>query len=164
MYSVTRNGDLLSRLRDLSQALSPFRSLTWSVIMIQTSKTLKYLLRPIQGLRNYSEQIAVATRDGSSNPAQQVPRPKLVQYPYYVPRNARGSLPVYSDIRNNGTRVLVLIRNVEGNVEVSAQAISFDIFLYIFMLMTCAAHQTPRRLPRTLHPDCLKKGHPTPLV
>lgn len=94
--------------------------------MIQTSR---YLLRPIRSLRNYSEQIAVATRDGPSNPAQQVPRPKLVQYPYYVPRNTRGSLPVYSDIRNNGTKILVLIRNVEGNVEVSALVISFGIII-----------------------------------
>lgn len=109
--------------------------------MIQTSKLLKYLPRPIRSLRNYSEQIAEGTRDGPSNPAQQVPRPKLVQYPYYVPRNTRGSLPVYSDIRNNGTRVLVLIRNVEGNVEVSALVIRFDVLIY---MSTCAdAHKRP---------------------
>jgi hypothetical protein len=98
------------------------RSLTWSVMsQIMMTKALKQLLRPIRTLRNYSQRIAVAsTRDGPSNPAQQVPRTKLVQYPYYVPRNTRGSLPVYSEIRNNGTRVLVLIRNVDGNAEVSA--------------------------------------------
>ncbi|KAF7972085.1 hypothetical protein HWV62_18890 [Athelia sp. TMB] len=49
------------------------------------------------------------------------PAPTPVRYPYYVPRNSQGSLPVYSDIRNNGTRILVLIRNVEGNVEALAQ-------------------------------------------
>jgi len=88
---------------------------------IMMTKALKQLLRPIRTQRNYSQRIAVATRDGSSNPAQQVPRTKLVQYPYYVPRNTRGSLPVYSEIRNNGTRVQVLIRNIDGNAETLAK-------------------------------------------
>ena len=41
-----------------------------------------------------------------------------MRYPFFVPRNSRGSLPVYTDIKNNGTRQLVLIRNVEGNANV----------------------------------------------
>ncbi|KAG9318265.1 ribosomal protein L49/IMG2 [Chiua virens] len=36
--------------------------------------------------------------------------------PYLVRRNTRGSLPVYSDIRNARTRYTVQIRNVEGNI------------------------------------------------
>ena len=40
------------------------------------------------------------------------------QLPYLVHRNSRGSIPVYTDVRNAGTRYLVLIRNVEGNVNV----------------------------------------------
>ena len=40
---------------------------------------------------------------------------------YFVRRNSRGSLPVYSDIRNAGTRYLVQIRNVDGRVNVSAK-------------------------------------------
>lgn len=40
------------------------------------------------------------------------------QLPYCVQRNSRGSIPVYTDIRNAGTRYLVLIRNVQGNVNV----------------------------------------------
>lgn len=82
------------------------------------SKTFQRLLGPLRNSRYYSQHVASSTREGASNSTQQVPSPKLVRYPYYVPRNTRGSLPVYSDIRNNGTRVLVLIRNVEGNVEV----------------------------------------------
>ncbi|KAF8868626.1 hypothetical protein CPB85DRAFT_1362471, partial [Mucidula mucida] len=35
---------------------------------------------------------------------------------YHVARNSRGSLPVYSDVRNAGSRYLVYIRNVDGNV------------------------------------------------
>jgi len=76
--------------------------------------TFKHLLRPTLGSRYYSQQ---PTRP-------RVPNPNLVKYPYYVPRNSRGSLPVYSDIRNNGTRILVLIRNVEGNVEKLAEDVT----------------------------------------
>ena len=39
--------------------------------------------------------------------------------PYFVRRNSRGSLPVYSDIRNGATRYLIQIRNVQGRVNVS---------------------------------------------
>ena len=37
---------------------------------------------------------------------------------YFVPRNTKGNLPVYTDVRNAGGRYMVLIRNVEGNVAV----------------------------------------------
>jgi hypothetical protein len=40
------------------------------------------------------------------------------QHPYLVPRNSRDTLPVYSDVRNGGTRYLISIRNVEGNIKV----------------------------------------------
>ncbi|KAH9842841.1 ribosomal protein L49/IMG2 [Rhodofomes roseus] len=40
---------------------------------------------------------------------------------YRIPRNSRGSLPVYTDIRNAGTRHLTLIRNIEGNADALAQ-------------------------------------------
>lgn len=43
---------------------------------------------------------------------------------YFVPRNANGNLPVYTDIRNNGTRDLTLIRNVQGEAYVSPPPIS----------------------------------------
>jgi Mitochondrial large subunit ribosomal protein (Img2) len=39
--------------------------------------------------------------------------------PYHVIRNSRGSLPVYSDIRNAGTRYLVQVRNIEGDANVN---------------------------------------------
>lgn len=47
-------------------------------------------------------------------------QPLAVRNPYFVRRNSRGSLPVYSDIRNGGTRYLIQIRNVEGRVNVSS--------------------------------------------
>lgn len=41
-----------------------------------------------------------------------------VQYPYFVARNTRGNLPVYSDIRNAGLRYLIHIRNIDGSAQV----------------------------------------------
>ena len=45
------------------------------------------------------------------------PRPFHV-LTYHVPRNSRGSVPVFTDIRNGGTRTLTLIRNVHGDIDV----------------------------------------------
>lgn len=55
-------------------------------------------------------QLAVAPRDATAT---------VVRHPYFIQRNSRGSIPVYTDVRNAGSRYLVLIRNVEGNVNVS---------------------------------------------
>jgi len=46
---------------------------------------------------------------------------------YRVPRNSRGSMPVYTDIRNAGTRHLTLIRNVEGNANALAQDLASSL-------------------------------------
>lgn len=54
-------------------------------------------------------------------------RPQLL---YHVARNSRGSLPVYSDVRNAGSRYLVYIRNVDGNVSVSILSFFFSIGNY----------------------------------
>lgn len=37
---------------------------------------------------------------------------------FYVPRNSKGSLPVYTDSNNGGTRYVVLVRNIQGNHQV----------------------------------------------
>ena len=45
--------------------------------------------------------------------------PSTPQKPaYFVPRNSQGNLPVYTDVRNNGGRYFVLVRNIDGNAEV----------------------------------------------
>ncbi|TFY63519.1 hypothetical protein EVG20_g6280 [Dentipellis fragilis] len=60
-----------------------------------------------------------------------VPQDSLpVQYPYFVPRNTRGSLPVYSDVRNAGGRFLILIRNVEGNAHALAEDLKASLFTH----------------------------------
>ena len=45
-------------------------------------------------------------------------RKTAIEYPYFVPRNSNGCVPVYSDFKSNKTREITLIRNVEGNVNV----------------------------------------------
>ncbi|TRM62687.1 mitochondrial large subunit ribosomal protein-domain-containing protein [Schizophyllum amplum] len=51
-----------------------------------------------------------------------------VQHPFFVPRNSRGSLPVYTDVRNGGGRYFVQIRNVEGDAHALAKALRTDLF------------------------------------
>ena len=57
--------------------------------------------------------------------------PSLVRrcHHYFVPRNGQGSLPVYTDIRNAGSRRLVLVRNVEGDVSVGT--LFFLLFFHL---------------------------------
>jgi len=47
---------------------------------------------------------------------------------YIVPRNGQGSLPVYTDIRNAGSRYLVLVRNIEGDATALAKDLSQTLF------------------------------------
>ncbi|KAI0282201.1 hypothetical protein BGY98DRAFT_912752 [Russula aff. rugulosa BPL654] len=61
------------------------------------------------------------TSDATSGPASSS------QLPYLVPRNSRGSLPVYSDVRNAGSRYLISIRNVEGNIKALADELLRDL-------------------------------------
>ncbi|KAJ1948198.1 mitochondrial 54S ribosomal protein img2 [Linderina macrospora] len=42
---------------------------------------------------------------------------KLVAYPYFINRTRFQTLPVYTDIRNAGTRTLTLVRRIDGDVE-----------------------------------------------
>lgn len=81
-----------------------------------TMPSLLHRIIPFRALlqaRNYSQPAAqhvlpAASPSSSSNLS------------YFVPRNSNGNLPVYSDIRNNGTRYFILIRNVDGQAHVSA--------------------------------------------
>ena len=56
-------------------------------------------------------------------------RMPLLPQSYFVPRNANGNLPVYSDIRNNGTRYLVLIRGVDGKAQVNFLMSMLSLYL-----------------------------------
>ena len=72
--------------------------------------------------RRLSDVVA-ANSPASGSTLADAPIPKkTVTHSYFVPRNTKGNLPVYTDVRNAGGRYLVLIRNVEGNVAVSVSA------------------------------------------
>jgi len=56
--------------------------------------------------------------------------PSTLQKPaYFVPRNSQGNLPVYTDIRNNGGRYFVLVRNIDGNAEILAKDLENSLFV-----------------------------------
>jgi len=79
--------------------------------------------------RSYTEAAPVKTTSSPESFSSPVPPPKHTKkYPYLVPRNKNGNLPVYSDVRNAGGRYLVLIRNVEGNVAALARDLTESLF------------------------------------
>ncbi|KAH9966420.1 hypothetical protein BC827DRAFT_1264409 [Russula dissimulans] len=55
------------------------------------------------------------------------PAPPSHRHTYFVPRNSRGSLPVYSDVRNGGTQYLISVRSVEGNIKALADDLLRDL-------------------------------------
>ncbi|KAJ1960697.1 mitochondrial 54S ribosomal protein img2 [Dipsacomyces acuminosporus] len=57
-----------------------------------------------------------STSAGTANSAS-TQAPELVTYPYFVQRTRFQSLPVYTDIKNGGTRKLTLVRRIEGDIE-----------------------------------------------
>ncbi|KDQ60649.1 hypothetical protein JAAARDRAFT_31619 [Jaapia argillacea MUCL 33604] len=55
-------------------------------------------------------------------------QPALVRYPYFVSRNSRGSLPVYSDIRNGGGRYFIIVKDVDGDLNALAHDLRRTLF------------------------------------
>ncbi|KAI1796000.1 mitochondrial large subunit ribosomal protein-domain-containing protein [Ganoderma leucocontextum] len=84
--------------------------------------------------RLYSELASsAAVRSAPSDPLPPVSphhpiSPAAGDLPYLVRRNTKGSIPVYTDIRNGGTKYLVLIRNVEGNVNALVDDLAGSLF------------------------------------
>lgn len=92
---------------------------------------LKHLM-PVRGTQCYSQlQSAAATAAASTRqitPSLLFDTSKHatdVRYPYFIRRNSRGSLPVYTDIRNGGTRYLISIRNVQGQINVNTHPLAY---------------------------------------
>ncbi|KAF8630427.1 hypothetical protein AX15_002975 [Amanita polypyramis BW_CC] len=75
--------------------------------------------------RSLPRQLFATLGTSSSQPSL---APHLVQHPYFISRNTRGNLPVYTDIRNGGTRYLLLIRNVDGNANLLAKDLTGSLF------------------------------------
>ncbi|KIJ60650.1 hypothetical protein HYDPIDRAFT_116950 [Hydnomerulius pinastri MD-312] len=90
---------------------------------------MKHILSPARNTRVYSQAIG-ATHDALPSSCQDSTMKSAipVRYPYFVRRNSRGSLPVYTDIRNGGTRNLVQIRNVEGRINALASELKESLF------------------------------------
>ncbi|BGP53279.1 hypothetical protein JCM8202_002604 [Rhodotorula sphaerocarpa] len=67
----------------------------------------------------------------SANAAQEklssVPPASETAPPYFVPRTAGGELPVYSDIRNGGSRVTTIVRKTRGDLA----ALQRDLATYL---------------------------------
>lgn len=106
---------------------------------IDMLRTITLRLQPATRSRWYSQLLAAsgtASASAGTRPASTVSSPTATaaRYPYYIPRNTQGSIPVYTDYRNHN-RVLTLIRNVEGNVDVSPSlqqiscSIKYDVTL-----------------------------------
>ncbi|GAA5971248.1 hypothetical protein JCM11641_008281 [Rhodosporidiobolus odoratus] len=69
-----------------------------------------------------SSSVATQTSATPASPVDAAPvEPQAVASPsapkYYVPRSRFGELPVYSDVKNAGTKYLTVIRRAEGDVE-----------------------------------------------
>ncbi|KAG1902458.1 ribosomal protein L49/IMG2 [Suillus fuscotomentosus] len=48
--------------------------------------------------------------------------------PYFIQCNSHGSLPVYTNVRNGGTKYLVTIRNVQGQLNSLANDLKKSLF------------------------------------
>ncbi|KAJ1877993.1 mitochondrial large ribosomal subunit, partial [Kickxella alabastrina] len=58
-----------------------------------------------------------STVAAASEPAASTAAPQMVKYPYFVRRTRFQSLPVYSKVKNGGTRKLTMIRRIDGDIE-----------------------------------------------
>ncbi|CAG8446260.1 5652_t:CDS:2 [Ambispora gerdemannii] len=65
-------------------------------------------------------------------PSDPPPRPDFdrpkIKYPYFVQRTKYNMIPVYTDIKNGRTRILTIVRRIEGNVKKLAQDIKEEFF------------------------------------
>ena len=93
---------------------------------------LRHAFTPVRHARWYSCSLPVFAAAAAQTTPPVHGEHTVVQHPYFVPRNTRGSLPVYTDIRNSN-KYLTLIRNVEGNVDVSASLLTSLPFRPVLM-------------------------------
>ncbi|GAA6063550.1 hypothetical protein JCM10212_002662 [Sporobolomyces blumeae] len=65
------------------------------------------------GPPSHAPSTSTASEGAAPTPAQ---GQESIESPYFVPRSQFGELPVYSDIRNGGTRCLTIVRKVHGDI------------------------------------------------
>ncbi|GJJ12257.1 hypothetical protein Clacol_006498 [Clathrus columnatus] len=69
-----------------------------------------------------------SSKNAIQTAARLAPLKQQSQPPYALIRNSRGSLPVYSDIRNAGTRYQVQIRNILGDTSALLNDLRASLF------------------------------------
>jgi hypothetical protein len=99
----------------------------------------QWLLPASCGKKGYFQMLRLSTRafhrqaariGSSSSGASVTAAPPAVLSPYAVSRTASGNLPVYTDVKN-ANRILVSIRNVQGDAPVRHHALPHQLGLYI---------------------------------
>lgn len=102
------------------------------------------LAAPLRQARLVSHLATPAQPASDSHPVPARPT-SPAHLSYHVRRNSRGSIPVYTDIRNGGSRYLVLIRNVQGNIDVRPVSLIHLAFRYTPVL-TVSSIMSPSHL------------------
>ncbi|KAI5477071.1 hypothetical protein MNV49_006870 [Pseudohyphozyma bogoriensis] len=80
-------------------------------------------------LRSLSTSAVAST---SSQPAAAAGAVVFEQLQYSLPRLKSGELPVYTDIKDGGYRVLTLVRKVEGNLDALAEELATALDTQVF--------------------------------
>ena len=119
MRSIVRNE--MDAARCLCKYGWPLLQATFKVVVLFLPPNLfsLFLIQMLSIARSHAIFRSISTTRHLSQATATQPQNASLQYPYFVPRNSRGNLPVYTDVRNGGSRYLVLVRNVEGNASVS---------------------------------------------
>ncbi|KAF9483835.1 hypothetical protein BDN70DRAFT_873217 [Pholiota conissans] len=106
-------------------------SLLQRQIAIQAPRNSRFLSEAVDASSSLASTSASSPLPAStstpSSPSAKTAATNL-KLEYFVPRNTNGNLPVYTDVRNAGSRHLVLIRNVEGNLNALAKDLSQSLF------------------------------------
>lgn len=124
------------------------RSITSSHTLVPPqSSTSDSDMASIPGLKDVAATSTTSQHDGHTMPFEHQGSPSAStssSLPYYITRTDRNrSLPVYSDIRNGGTRQEVQIRHLQGDLNVSCRHVErrdvpfMKAFKPLFVLIRC---------------------------
>ena len=97
-----------------------YRSLARATPLVRLSLVRRLSTSTFRPVASTSSLLQAAPAPTPSTPTESFTlepavAPKLLSY--YVPRSAAGGLPVYSELKNGGQRVLTIVRKVDGNLE-----------------------------------------------
>ncbi|TKA53289.1 hypothetical protein B0A53_04307 [Rhodotorula sp. CCFEE 5036] len=110
---------MMQRLRPLAASLR-----------LRTPTSAAFAFAPSSSSSSSSPRFYSATADPSpqaADPLSATPPASETAPPYFVPRTAGGELPVYTDIRNGGSRVYTIVRKTRGDLS----ALQRDLASYL---------------------------------